>query len=135
VDYKHLAMRRGPCDMQRQARKLFSGPSPTTKTRLLFFNRTQSSVVIGLLTGHNTLRRHLHLTGLTNSSLYRKCGTEEETSVHILCECEALASFRHAYQGSFFLDPENINLLKTKRITLYIRNQSVPRCKHFPPRL
>jgi len=28
-----------------------------------------------------------------------------------------------------------INLLKTKRNLLYIRNQSVPRCKHFPPRL
>jgi len=27
------------------------------------------------------------------------------------------------------------NLLKTKRILLYITNQSVPRCKHFPPRL
>jgi len=28
-----------------------------------------------------------------------------------------------------------INLLKTKRNLLYIRNQSVPRCKHFLPRL
>jgi hypothetical protein len=25
------------------------------------------------------------------------------------------------------------NLLRTKRSLLYIRNQSVPRCKHFPP--
>jgi len=28
-----------------------------------------------------------------------------------------------------------INLVKTKRHLLYIRIQSVPRCKHFPPRL
>jgi len=28
-----------------------------------------------------------------------------------------------------------INLLKTKRNLLYIRNQTVPRCKHFLPRL
>jgi len=27
------------------------------------------------------------------------------------------------------------NLLKTKRNPLYIRTQSVPRCKHFPPLL
>ena len=27
------------------------------------------------------------------------------------------------------------NLLKTKRNLLYIRNQSVPRSKHFPPQL
>ena len=31
--------------------------------------------------------------------------------VHILCECEALASLRHAYLGSFFLDPEDIREL------------------------
>jgi hypothetical protein len=29
----------------------------------------------------------------------------------------------------------NITLSKTKLNLLYIRNQSVPRCKHFPPRL
>jgi hypothetical protein len=28
-----------------------------------------------------------------------------------------------------------INILRTKRNLLYIRHQSVPRCKHFPPRL
>jgi len=34
-----------------------------------------------------------------------------KTSVHILCECEALASLRHAYLGSFFLDLEDIRVL------------------------
>ena len=37
--------------------------------------------------------------------------TEEETSVHILRECGALASLRHACLGSFFLDPEDIRVL------------------------
>ena len=54
-------------------------------------------VVIGMLTGHNALRRHLHVMGLSNNLICRKYGTKEETSVHILCECEALASLRHAY--------------------------------------
>ena len=31
------------------------------------FNRTQSRVVTGLLIGHNSLRRHLHLLGLLDS--------------------------------------------------------------------
>ena len=43
----------------RQAQKLILVPSPATKTCLLSFNRTQSRVVTGLLTRHNTLRRHL----------------------------------------------------------------------------
>jgi hypothetical protein len=49
--------------------------------------------------------------GLGNNSLCRKRGTEEETAVHILCECEALTSPRHTYLGSFFLDLEDIGKL------------------------
>jgi len=70
-------------------------------------NMTKSRVVIGLLTGHITLRRHLYIMGLYNNPTCRKCGNEEETSVHILCECEVLASLRHTYLGSFFMDPDN----------------------------
>jgi hypothetical protein len=71
----------------------------------------QTRVVTGLLTGHKTLWRHLHILGLCNDPMCRKRGTEEETSVHILYECEALASRRHANLGSFFLDPEDIREL------------------------
>jgi len=39
------------------------------------------------------------------------CGIEDETSVHVLCECEALASLRLTYLGSFFLGPEDIREL------------------------
>jgi hypothetical protein len=46
--------------------------------------------------------------GLTDSPLCKKCGAEDETSAHILCQGEALASLRHAYMGSFFLKPEYI---------------------------
>ena len=45
---------------------------------------------------------------LSNNTICRKCGTEEETSVHISCACEALTSDRHAHLGSFSLDPEDI---------------------------
>jgi len=89
---------------------MISGPNLATKARLLSFNRTQPRVVIGLLSEHNTLRRHLrvYIMGLSNISTCRKCGTEEETSAHILCECEAFPSLRHTHLGSFFLDPEDI---------------------------
>jgi hypothetical protein len=67
VDNQHLEMWRGPSSTQRQSRKLILGPTLTTKARLLTFNRTQSRVVIGLLTGHTTLRRYLYLIGLNNN--------------------------------------------------------------------
>jgi len=85
MEKQHLALWHVLYITQRQARELISGPNLATGAQLLPFNRTQSRVVIGLLTGHNTLRRHLYIMGLSNNPIGRKCGTEEETSVHILC--------------------------------------------------
>ena len=59
------------------------------------------------------LLRHLCIMGIGNDPMCRKCGTEEETSVHILCKREAFASLRYIYLGSFFLDPDDIK--KTRR--------------------
>jgi len=89
-------------------------------------------VVIGLLSGHNTLRRHLYIMGLGNNPTCRKCSTEEVTSVHILCECEDLASLRHTHLGSFFLGPKDIRKLRIAAIwnfakwtgLLYFRNRT-----------
>jgi hypothetical protein len=58
-----------------------SGPDLATGACLLSFGRTQSRVVIGLLAGHNTLRRHLYVMGLGDNPICRKCATDEETSV------------------------------------------------------
>jgi hypothetical protein len=58
--------------------------------------------------------------GLSNDPACTKRGIEEETSVHILCECEALASLRHKYLGYFFLDPEDIRVLGVGAIWNFI---------------
>jgi hypothetical protein len=79
----------------------------------LCLNR-QSRVVTGFLTGHNTLRRHLFLLGLANSPVGRGCSIKEETSAHVLCECEAWASLRHMHLGSSFLEPGDINPYRTE---------------------
>jgi hypothetical protein len=62
-----------------------------------------------------------HLTRLSDSPLCRRCGAEDETSAHIVGECEALASLRHVYLG-FFLEPEDIKrkgggLLELSKVT------------------
>ena len=89
----------------------YNGPSSGHKTYIWGYYTGWTRAVTGLPTGHNTLRRHLYLLGLLGIPLCRKCGVREETSVHILCECEALVSLRHAYLRSFFLEPEDIKCL------------------------
>jgi hypothetical protein len=87
------------------------------------FNSAESKVVTGLLTGHNTLRKHLNTMGLMDSPLCRKCGAGEETSAHVLCECEALATLRHIYLGFFFLDPEDIRGLSLGDLELLYKDR------------
>jgi hypothetical protein len=108
LDKQHMTLWQGLAGTQRQARELILSPCTAAKTRLFSFNRTQSRVAIGLLTGRNTLRRHLHIMGLRDSPLCTKCRAEEETSLHVLCKCEALVTHTHTYLGSFFLDPGDV---------------------------
>jgi len=107
---QHMKMWQGLTSTQRQAPELNLGPSLAARTRLLYFNRMQSRVVTGLLTGHNTLKRHLYIMELIDSLACKRCGAEEETSAHILCQCEALATLRHM-MGSFFFDPKDVRSL------------------------
>ena len=100
VDNQHLVMWQGPCRNRREAKKFISGPSP--------LQRPDCSPLVGHNRGRNTLRRYLYVMGLNNNPTYNKCGMEKENSLHIVCESEALASLRHAYLGSFFLDPEDV---------------------------
>jgi hypothetical protein len=126
--------------------KNWSGaPSPAAKIGLLSFNWIQSRVVTGLLTGNNTLRRHLYVMGLTNSPFRRRCGLEEETPAHVLCECETLATFRPSYLVSFFLEPwrhqnsiGNLELYERERVHItwtsvlfFIVTPCINEIKHF----
>jgi hypothetical protein len=121
---QHWARWRSLGDTPRQARELILGPSLGAKAKFLSFNRTQPRAVAGLLTGHKTLRRHLHLLGLVDSPLCRKCGVKEETLVHILCECEA--SLRHMHLGSFFLEPEDIKSINMGAIWNFSKATGLP---------
>jgi hypothetical protein len=96
------------------------------KAGFMSFNRTQARAVTGLLTGHNTLRRHLYLIGLSDSPLCRRCAAEDETAAHILCECEAMASLRHVYLGSFFLEPEGIKSISLGAIWNFSKATGIP---------
>ena len=83
-----------------QSHELISGTSPATEGRLLSIDRTKCSVITVLLTGQNTLRRHPYVMGLCKNRTCRKSGTEEETSAHILYECETVY---WSYQEAWFL--------------------------------
>jgi len=62
-------------------------------------------------------------------------GVGEETSAHILCECKALAPLRHAYLGSFFLEPEDIRNLGLGAIWSYSKAVGAPTFRYGAQRV
>ena len=64
--------------------------------------------------------------GLSDGPLCRRCGAEDETSAHILCECEAVASLRHVYLGSSSLEPEDIKSINLGAIWNFSKVTGLP---------
>jgi hypothetical protein len=70
------------------------------------------------------MKRHLCIMGLSESALCRRCGAEKETSGHVLRTCEALATLRHHYLGSFSLDPKDVRNLALESSWVFIKGQN-----------
>lgn len=62
--------------------------------KALELNRADLRLLTGILTGHCGLKAHMKRVGRSEMSSCRYCDKEEETPIHILCECEALARMR-----------------------------------------
>ncbi len=69
---------------------------------LLDMDRSQLRMVVNLITGHNTLGKHMVRIGKSNDDTCRWCGEEEESSFHFLCECPALSVRRFNTFGSYY---------------------------------
>ena len=107
VDNQQLARWHGAYSSQRERlENWFQALAPLQRHNYCPWNRTQSRVVTCLLNGHNTVRRHVYVMGLSsNNRICRKCGTEVVTSVHVVCKCKVLASLRHEYLGFLLFGP------------------------------
>lgn len=83
----------------RQAKEFIKGPSPKIADYLLSQNRRTTRIIVGLLTGHCRLNKHMKALGLAEDTLCRFCMEEEETAVHVLCHCEGLSRLRFLILG------------------------------------
>ena len=75
--------------LKRRILKGFGKPQARSKIGLsqyVYRARAPSSNRIGLLTGHNGLRRNLYIMELMDRPSYKRCGAEEKPSAYVLCE-------------------------------------------------
>ncbi|XP_050309135.1 uncharacterized protein LOC126745359 isoform X3 [Anthonomus grandis grandis] len=94
-----------------QSKQLIGSPPFKKGENILGLSRQQLRKVAGLLTGHAPSRKHLHTLGKSVTSLCRGCNEEDETTLHILCFCEAFNQTRATFLGKEKPAPEGIRNL------------------------
>ena len=94
----------------RQTKHWFPGPDKSLSHSILKMDRVTFSTAVQILTGHNYLRRHNSLTAPDEfNPACRLCLEEEETSLHIVSQCPALASVRNQVFGGTSSSPSPLS--------------------------
>ena len=84
-------------------------------------NKNNIRRLIGVLTGHCTLNKHLHKIGLHWSPICDKCGGIE-SAAHFLCHCPAYITARRKILGRYILPSNSIWRLHPKSIINYLNS-------------
>jgi len=91
----------------RQAKELVTQVTPGLTQFALRQCRRDLRILVYLLTGRNTLNRHLTIMQRVNDTLCSLCKEEEETSLHFLSKC-ATANICRLHFGAPFLEPGDL---------------------------
>ncbi len=87
----------------RVSKAVLGSPNRKFSESLLSMGRCTLRQVTGVITGHGNLRKHMQRMGVYDGPITcRKCGLHDETSDHLLFECEAVAGVRYATLGAHF---------------------------------
>ena len=78
----------------RQSKEAVPNSSKRLTQRLLNLNRKDLRTVVGSITGHCSLNKHLFTIGVTDSPLCRGCLNAEETVTHVVLECTEVTNQR-----------------------------------------
>ncbi|XP_029171134.1 uncharacterized protein LOC114940578 [Nylanderia fulva] len=110
----------------RQAKFLMKDINGNRTKELLTLNRQKLRIGIGLLTGHSPiLKAHLFNIILADRKECRLCGEEKEDSIHILCQCPALARKRFRIWGQSFLKSEELDKTRVVELISLVENSGL----------
>nr|CAH7756690.1 unnamed protein product [Callosobruchus chinensis] len=104
-----------------QAKDFIAGLNTSRSAWLRNQGRWAIRNLVGVLTGHCRLRRHLSLLGIEEDSLCMGCGEADETAYHFLAECDLLGGLRYEIFGSDRLQPEELPSLRWADILAFIK--------------
>ena len=100
----------------RQGKMFLHGPDKQLARYTLRLKRQDLRILVGLLTGHIALNRHLTVKKLRADPLCTACGEEDETPYHFLGKCCARMIVRYSIFGAYLMELEELR--KVKPVTL-----------------
>jgi hypothetical protein len=77
-----------------QTRMWLKKPNPRLTRYLLRLPSSKLRILVGLITGHCPLNKHLHNMGLLDKPINIACSMEDESAFHLLYNCPSLISLR-----------------------------------------
>ena len=104
----------------RQTNMFLEHRSKARSRDLLNLPRNLLRTVMGIITGHNTLSRHMNIMGLNNDPLCKHCEGELETSLHFISQCSYYVTTRMSIWGNPVLDPDDMKRIRVKDLARFI---------------
>jgi len=74
----------------------------------MYLARQDLRILVGLLTGHVDLNRHLHVNGLHQDSGCRLSQEDEDTALHFIVQCNALMLLRKNILDDYALSLDSL---------------------------
>ena len=117
-----------PC---RQTKHFFPGPALRLSKELMKYGRTYFSALVQVITGHNFLNRHNSLVELGEVDIdIAKCSycnddEAEESSAHIISQCDAFAAKRMQIFGNPYFSTEEFALIKASKLIEFLKEANL----------
>ncbi|KAK9499204.1 hypothetical protein O3M35_002283 [Rhynocoris fuscipes] len=89
----------------RQAKLLLKSRSDRFTAELLDLDKQTVRMILGMLTGHCRLNKHMCNLRITEDELCRYCLEEEESAALVLCHCDGLAGLQFRVFGEAYPQP------------------------------
>ena len=95
--------------MYGQAKLFLNTPDKGLARFALSLGKKDLRILVGLLTGHADLNRHLKIIGLRNEAVCPLCQDEEETTIHFIAQCSATMLLRRSILDDYMLSLDTLN--------------------------
>lgn len=105
----------------KHSKTIIDGPNSRNTKFLLNKSRQDLRIIIGAITGHCKLNKHLHRMGLKQSAICRRCSEDDETPIHLLTTCPALTGKRIKIFEHHTLTEADLKNIKLKSILTFFR--------------